>query len=226
MSAALIILIIFILLVVTAIAALFIYFKGEKAGTVVILIVCLFITLVCFINTGMLWSIDPESDDAVDLSSGYRNFVSGANLAFGLLFFIISGYFLLRILGVYGVELPGWLNKLRDAVTNFSEKIGLEKKKLEADADAYKTGKKILSKPIFDGDISVERKYGKTVLSCPSDKNTAVPEIIGVPKIDNRITFGDFEFKKNKQIKFGSASPKPLDALKEYYISQKLSKNR
>jgi hypothetical protein len=64
------------------------------------------------------------------------------------------------------------------------------------------------------------------VLSCPSDKNVDVPPIVGVPKIDNRITFGDFEFKKVKQIKVGPGSPKPLDALKEYYISQKLSKNR
>jgi len=200
----------------------------EEVINWVIFGVCVFITIICFINTGLLFNVDQRDVGDVNINESYLNFVKVWNLIFGIIFFAASVFFLFRALAVRDI---GWAKKWYGKIFDrFGSSYIKQLEDFRARGRAIQASKSKAED--LDSDIiPADRKLGRPItISSSCDKEVPAPSIVGAAPVNSRITLGEFQYKESdlmtnirKRAEVASAikSPRrPLDDLKDYYIQQ------
>jgi len=194
---------------------------NEKVISWIIFVVCLFISVICFTNSGLLWSVNTSTADEIELSAEYLDFVRIMNLIFGVIFFVLTIVFLIRALSTYNIS---WARKLYEKT--FSNIDRSFRNMLD---DYRKKGEAIRSsqKSMEDEDMYLSDNLGKfTKVSETCDKQVSIPQFSDNPVVQTRITLGDFSYVPGVDLKNTKiTSPRPLDTLKQYYEAQKKARS-
>jgi len=194
---------------------------------------CVLITVICFINTGVLWPVVADTQDAIELNTGYLDFVKIMNLIFGFIFLILAVIFLIRALATYEGKFSWakkisekYFSKLNNIIQNRAKELEERTKALENLIAEQRTK----SNEDFDI-IPADYKLGKPVPSYPADAIPAFPS--DKPKEKAYLQLGDFAFKgtttttattTGTKVPNPKSTVRPLDELKAYYVTQNLKR--
>jgi hypothetical protein len=201
--------------------------KEERINWI-IFAVCVFITAICFANTGLLFNVNQNDIGDVNIDETYLKFVKWTNLFFGIIFLVTSVIFLFRALVVRDV---GWAKKWYGKVFDrFGSSYIKQMEQFRERGRAIQAAKSKAED--LDSDIiPADRKLGRPItISSSCDKQVPAPSIVGAAPVNSRITLGEFEYKesdlmstirKRADVASKLKSPRrPLDDLKDYYIQQ------
>lgn len=194
---------------------------SEKIISWIIFVVCLFISAICFTNSGLLWSVNTSAADEIELSTEYLDFVRIMNLIFGFIFFALTIVFLIRALSTYNIS---WARKLYEkAFSNIDRSFRNMLDEYRKKGEAIRAAEKSME----NEDMYLSDNLGKfTRVSETCDKQVSIPDISDKPVVQTRITLGDFSYVPGVDLKTTKiTSPRPLDTLKQYYEAQKKAKS-